>query len=159
MKTKEINISVLSCSEAELSAEQQALVNRAKENTERAYCPYSHFHVGAAALLANGVVIDGANQENAAYPSGLCAERTALFAAGVQYPDVPVVKLAVACWTNGEFLTEPGSPCCGCRQVMVETEERGKQPMEVILYGTDETLVLKSAKDLVPLSFDSSVLN
>lgn len=158
MKQIEINTVVGAYSYEELDPQRKALVDRAKDNTARAYCPHSHFHVGAAALLANGVVIDGANQENVAYPSGLCAERTALFAAGVQYPDVPVVALAIACYTHGEFLTVPGSPCGACRQVMVETEERGGRPIEVLLYGQNETWVIPSAKALMPLSFDGSVL-
>lgn len=137
----------------ELDEEQRALVTVAKEQTKNSYCPYSHFHVGAAAALANGEIIRGSNQENAAYPSGLCAERTALFAAGAQYPDVPVRKLAIACFTGGHFTKEPGSPCGACRQVMVETEHRYDGKMEVLLYGEDETFVFESAADLLPLIF------
>lgn len=159
MKKVEISTQYTSCQYDELTAEQKMLVNRAKANTKRSYSPYSHFSVGAALLLANGQVVDGANQENAAYPSGLCAERTALFAAGALYPDVPVVALAVACYTHGAFLPNPGSPCGGCRQVMIETEERGGKPMQVLLYGENETWVLDSAKSLMPLSFDGSVLD
>ena len=142
----------------ELSDEQREVVNIAKEQTANSYCPYSGFHVGAAAKLANGLVIRGANQENAAYPSGLCAERTALFAAGAQYPDVPVERLAIACFTDGHFTKEPGSPCGACRQVMVETEHRYEGKMEVLLYGENETLVFESAADLLPLIFVSENL-
>ena len=106
----------------ELTEEQREILTIAKEQTKHSYCPYSHFHVGAAAKLANGVIIRGCNQENAAYPSGLCAERSALFAAGAQYPAEPVNKLAIACFTDGHFTKEPGSPCGACRQVMIETE-------------------------------------
>lgn len=137
----------------ELSAEQQALIQVAKEQTNHSYCPYSHFHVGAAALLGNGEIIRGCNQENAAYPSGLCAERSALFAAGAQYPDQPVVRLAIACFTGGHFTKEPGSPCGACRQVMTETEHRYGGKMEVLLYGENETFVFSSAADLLPLVF------
>ncbi|MBR7153865.1 MAG: cytidine deaminase, partial [Paludibacteraceae bacterium] len=122
------------------------------------YCPYSHFHVGAAAKLANGIVMRGSNQENAAYPSGLCAERTALFAAGAQYPEQPVTKLAIACFTGGHFTKEPGSPCGACRQVMLETEHRYGGKMEVLLYGEEETYVFESAADLLPLIFVSENL-
>lgn len=138
---------------AELSPTQRELVDIAKEQTGASYSPYSQFAVGAAARLANGVIIRGANQENAAYPSGICAERSCLWAAGAQYPDQPVMELAIACYHRGEFLKNPGSPCGACRQVMVETEHRYQQPMEVILYGEDECYVLKSAADLLPLVF------
>ncbi|MBO5553364.1 MAG: cytidine deaminase [Paludibacteraceae bacterium] len=153
MKTYEIKCPVTVCGWDELSDEQRALVTKAKEQTDRSYCPYSGFHVGAAAELQNGTVVLGCNQENAAYPSGLCAERTALFAAGAQFPEQPVVRLAIACFTGGHFTAEPGSPCGGCRQVMIETEDRYKQPMEVILYGEKESYVFRSATDLMPLYF------
>lgn len=142
----------------ELSEEQQSLVNMAKEQTRHSYCPYSHFHVGAAAQLASGVVVPGCNQENAAYPSGLCAERSALFAAGAQYPDQSVQKLAIACFTDGHFTAQPGAPCGACRQVMTETEHRYGNKMEVLLYGEKETYVFESAADLLPLIFVSDNL-
>ena len=137
----------------ELTDEQRAVIETAKEQTKHSYCPYSHFHVGAAAKLGNGVIVRGANQENAAYPSGLCAERSALFAAGAQYPDQAVTKLAIACFTGGHFTKEPGAPCGGCRQVMLETEHRYGGKMEVLLYGEEETYVFESAADLLPLTF------
>ena len=135
----------------ELTDEQREVLTIAKEQTKHSYCPYSQFHVGAAAKLANGVIIPGCNQENAAYPSGLCAERTALFAAGAQYPEQPVTKLAIACFTDGHFTKEPGSPCGACRQVMLETEHRYGGKMEVLLYGEDAIYVFESAADLLPL--------
>lgn len=159
MKQVTIQTTMQVCTNDELSAEQKALVEVAKEQTERSYCPYSHYHVGAALLLENGEIIRGCNQENAAYPSGLCAERSALFAAGAQYPDVPVLKLVIACYTNGRFTEEPGSPCGACRQVMVETEHRYGKPLEVILYGEKESFVFASAADLMPLTFVSESLN
>ena len=137
----------------ELNDEQREVVAVAKEQTQNSYCPYSGFHVGAAAKLANGVIMRGANQENAAYPSGLCAERTAVFAAGAQYPEEAVTKLAIACYTDGHFTKEPGSPCGACRQVMLETEHRYDGKMEVLLYGEDEIFVFESAADLLPLIF------
>lgn len=157
---KEINLTstMRSYSWDELSDEQRELVNVAKEQVRRSYCPYSHFHVGAAAKLSNGVVIRGCNQENAAYPSGLCAERSALFAAGAQYPEEPVTKLAIACYTGGHFTKEPGSPCGACRQVMLETEHRYGGKMEVLLYGDECTYVFESAADLLPLTFVSENL-
>ena len=143
----------------ELTDEQRAIIEVAKEQTKHSYCPYSHFHVGAAAKLSNGVVIRGCNQENAAYPSGLCAERSALFAAGAQYPDQEVVQLAIACFTGGHFTKEPGSPCGACRQVMTETEHRYGGKMEVLLYGDEETFMFDSAADLLPLIFVSESLH
>jgi len=143
----------------ELTEEQRKVVSVAKEQTEHSYCPYSGFHVGAGALLANGTIVRGANQENAAYPIGLCAERTALFAAGAQYPEQPVTKLAIACFTDGHFTKEPGAPCGACRQVMLETEQRYGDKMEVLLYGEEATYVFESAADLLPLIFVKENLN
>ena len=158
MKEYQLTARMRSYQWEELSEEQRAVVSIAKEQTKHSYCPYSHFHVGAAAKLANGVIIRGSNQENAAYPSGLCAERTALFAAGAQYPDEPVTMLAIACFTDGHFTAEPGAPCGACRQVMLETEHRYGGKMEVLLFGENETFVFDSAADLLPLIFVSENL-
>ena len=158
MKDKIISTTVHIYRWDELDEGQQELVNTAKQMTEQAYCPYSRFSVGAAARLKNGMIVKGSNQENAAYPSGLCAERSALFAAGAQYPEQPVEKLAIACFTDGHFTKEPGSPCGACRQVMIETEHRYGGKMEVLLYGEDETFVFDSAADLLPLIFVSENL-
>ena len=158
MKEYQLTMKMRSCEWNELSEEQRALVEIAKEQTKHSYCPYSGFHVGAAAKLGNGIVIPGCNQENAAYPSGLCAERTALFAAGAQYPEEPVKMLAIACYTDGHFTSEPGAPCGACRQVMLETEHRYGGKMQVLLYGEDGTYVIDSAADLLPLIFVSENL-
>ena len=116
MKELELKSVIKVCDIKELNAEERHLVELAIEATSRSYAPYSKFHVGAAVRLDNGVEIIGCNQENAAYPSGLCAERTALFAAGAQYPDVPVRMLAIAArGTNGELEEEPVGPCGSCR--------------------------------------------
>ena len=139
---------------SELTETDRQLIDMAIEGTNRSYAPYSHFHVGAALLLKNGVIVPGCNQENAAFPSGLCAERSALFAAGAQYPDQPVMMLAIAVRNSkGEFLAEPASPCGPCRQVLIETETRFKQPVRILLYGTDHTYVMDGIKELMPLSF------
>jgi len=158
MKEYQLTAKMRAYSWDELTDEQRAVLRVAKEQTEHSYCPYSGFHVGAAVLLANGEVMRGANQENAAYPSGLCAERVALFAAGAQYPEQPVTKLAIACYTDGHFTKEPGSPCGACRQVMLETEHRYGNKMEVLLFGEDATYVFESAADLLPLIFVSENL-
>ena len=145
--------------EGELNEIEQKLVAATKEATFRSYAPYSRFHVGAAVLLANGEIITGNNQENCAYPSGLCAERTTLFYANARYPDVPVKMLCIAARdTSGEFTKDPISPCGGCRQVMLETEHRFGIPMQVMLYGTNGTYFVNSARDLMPVGFDSSSL-
>jgi cytidine deaminase len=139
---------------SELTDAERQLIDVAKESTFNSYAPYSHFHVGAALLLKNGTIVPGCNQENAAFPSGLCAERSAIFAAGAQYPDQPVMMLAIAVRNSkGEFLEEPASPCGSCRQVIIETETRFKQPVRILLYGTKYTYVMDGIKQLMPLSF------
>lgn len=153
MKELILQTQVTTCQLDELVPSLRELVERAKAMTQNAYCPYSHFHVGAAALLADGQMITGSNQENAAYPSGLCAERTTLFAANANNPNTPVTALAIACYTNGHFSEQAISPCGACRQVMLETEHRFGVPMKVILYGEKMCYVFNSAADLLPLNF------
>lgn len=128
----------------ELSDADRQLMDAAREATQRSYAPYSHFSVGAAARLANGTVVTGTNQENAAYPSGLCAERTTLFYANSQYPDQAVETLAIAARNERDFLDDPIPPCGACRQVMLETEKRFKQPMRILLFGKKGIYEMKS---------------
>ena len=150
----ELKTVIKSCQPLELSPEEQHLLSLAIEATSHSYAPYSHFSVGAAVRLANGVEFTGSNQENAAFPSGLCAERTALFYAGSQYPNEPVTMLAIAArGTDGQLLEQPVSPCGGCRQVIIETETRSRRPIRILLYGIRETYVLDGIKSLMPLSF------
>ena len=159
MKQLDIHTTIKIYSPDELSAEEQQLVEAAKKATTRSYAPYSHFHVGAAALLANGEIISGTNQENAAYPSGICAERTTLFYANSQHPQEAVKALAIAARTSeGHWTETPISPCGACRQVMTETENRYGKPMKVLLCSTREVFVIESAKDLLPVSFGSEDL-
>lgn len=153
MKDKIISTTVHVFRWDELNDGQRSLLEAAKQMTQQAYCPYSRFSVGAAALLQDGTVVRGSNQENAAYPSGLCAERTTLFAANANYPDMPVVALAIACRKPSGFTLQPGSPCGGCRQVMIETEHRYGVPIEVMLYGENEVYVFDRASDLLPYGF------
>mgnify|MGYP005609579241 FL=1 len=153
MKQLTLQTNVTVCQLEELSPVLRELVETAKAKTQDAYCPYSHYHVGAAALLSDGQVITGSNQENAAYPSGLCAERTTLFAANANNPHTPVEALAIACYTNGHFTKDAASPCGACRQVMLETEHRFGKNMKVILYGEDNCYVFERAADLLPLNF------
>lgn len=138
----------------ELPEEERTLVEQAIEATNRSYTPYSHFHVGAALRLGNGITFIGCNQENAAFPAGICAERSAIFAAGAQYPDEPVTMLAIAARnTKGELQDEPVSPCGTCRQVIIETETRFNHPVRLLLYGRKKIYVIDSIKQLMPLSF------
>ena len=154
MKELEIRPQIWEVQMDELTAEERSLVELAQEGTNRSYSPYSHFHVGAALKLQNGVTFIGCNQENAAFPSGICAERSALFAAGAQYPDQPVVMLAIAARNEeGVFTEHPVSPCGPCRQVLIETETRFHHPVRILLYGQRCVYVVDSIKQLMPLSF------
>lgn len=152
----EINIEVRHYDE--LAEEDRQLIDAAREATQRSYAPYSHFSVGAAALLENGVVVTGTNQENAAYPSGLCAERTTLFYANSQYPDQAVKTLAIAARTESDFLDTPIPPCGACRQVLLETEKRYGKPMRILLYSKSDIYILNGVGGLLPLSFDGDYL-
>ena len=158
MRKDRIETTITACSLHELSPRERLLCEAAYEVTKNAYAPYSQFNVGAAVLLANGQIITGSNQENAAYPSGLCAERVALFYASSHYPGIPVELLAVTAITAGKQV-ERISPCGGCRQVMKEVENRYKQPVRLLLIGREEILCLDSAEDLLPLSFGESDLS
>ena len=149
----------LVCSYDELTAQDRHLVDAAKLATQRSYAPYSRFNVGAAALLTDGTVITGTNQENAAYPSGLCAERTTLFYAGSSHPDKAVAALAIAAYTDGAFTPTPIAPCGACRQVMLETEQRGGTPIRILLYGTQGIYIIEGGtRELLPFTFDASFL-
>lgn len=142
-------------SASEMSPEDQQLVSAALEARFGSYSPYSHFQVGAALRLADGTIVKGANQENAAYPSGLCAERTALFAAGANYPDVPIRSIAIVACNNGTLLDDPASPCGSCRQVMAESQKRAGAPISVILIGAKRIWKFDSVDDVLPFIFDS----
>ena len=159
MKELNIEIAVKIYDYEELDAADRELMDAAREATNRSYAPYSHFSVGAAARLANGIVVTGTNQENAAYPSGLCAERTTLFYANSQHPDQAVTTLAIAARNeHNEFLESPIPPCGACRQVMSETEQRYNKPMKVLLCGKEEAYLVPSATALLPFCFSKSDL-
>lgn len=147
------------CSYDELSGADKAVVDAARAATANSYAVYSNFSVGAAVRLGNGTVVSGSNQENAAYPSGLCAERTTLFWANSQYPKEPVEVLAIAARSAQGELEFPITPCGACRQVMLETEKRFGNKMKIILYGTRQCYVIDDGvRALLPLSFDSDSL-
>lgn len=159
MKRIEKKLVIVQKELSELDAQELELLEAAKEATHRSYVPYSNFHVGAAVRLDDGSIVAGSNQENCAYPSGLCAERTALFSANSNYPDKAVTALCIAARDiHGEFTELPVAPCGACRQVMVETESRYKTPIKIMLYGTKGTYFIDSAKDLLPVDFDASFL-
>ncbi|MBO4811787.1 MAG: cytidine deaminase [Prevotella sp.] len=154
MKDLKLKVQIKECQMDELSDAERSLIDMAIDSTAHSYAPYSHFHVGAALLLADGTLLPGCNQENAAFPSGLCAERSALFAAGAQHPDVPPVMLAIAARdTQGELTDEPVSPCGPCRQVLIETETRYGRKLRILLYGKKKVFVMDGISNLMPLSF------
>lgn len=129
------------------------LIECAKKISCCAYAPYSKFKVGAAVLLTNGQIVTGTNQENAAYPSGLCAERTALFYANTQYPDIPVEAIAIVGQSNNNFTDTICSPCGSCRQVLLEVEQRFNHPIRIIMCAANHIYEASSIQDLLPLSF------
>ena len=141
-------------SQDELQTDDLMLVKAAQDATGGSWSPYSGFKVGAALLLDDGTIVTGSNQENAAYPSGLCAERTALFAAGHSYPGKAVTALAIAARNDKGFTAQPITPCGACRQVLAETEQRGGRPIRYILYGTEGTMIIEGGTDtLLPFCF------
>lgn len=156
MKNIEITAHVEQLSREELSGTECALVDMACQSTYRSYAPYSHFRVGAAILLDNGEIVCGANQENVAFPSGLCAERTAAFYAHAQHPEQKFTMLAIAArGVDAEFLAEPISPCGACRQSLLQYELLAGRSVPVLLVGRDYIYRLPSIRSLLPLAFTS----
>ena len=144
---------------SELNEEDKYLMNKAIEARGKAYAPYSKFSVGAALLLDNGVIVLGNNQENAAYPSGMCAERVAIWRAGSEYPDMKVLKLAISASSSNSKVDKPVGPCGACRQSLSEYEIKQKQPFPILFMGeVGEIIKTDSLDALLPFSFDSSYL-
>ncbi len=158
MKEKKLTLHIRQYTFDELDETAKMLVERAREAAGDAYAPYSDFRVGTALLLENGTVITGNNQENAAYPSGLCAERVAVFYAGARYPDVAIVALALTARRPEGFTVEPAYPCGACRQVLLEAENRSGKPIRLIMAGRNHADVVDSVKELLPVSFDKRFL-
>lgn len=162
MKEFEITIKAHECSLGELPDADRELVEAARQSTRRSYAPYSRFHVGAAIRMADGSIHCGSNQENAAYPSGICAERTAAFHASSENPGMAMKKIAIAAWTRLHsapdtdwelcFQKLPISPCGACRQALLEYESL-HGPIEVMLYGRDKTVIFPSVASLLPYCF------
>lgn len=142
-----------------LDPESRMLMEKALEALPSAYAPYSKFRVATALLLEDGIVVTGTNQENAAYPAGMCAERVALFTVASQHPGKKIVKLLVLAKLDGESEIAPASSCGPCRQVMLEFEERQGQPIEIIMQSQDHLWVkAASAASLLPFCFSNSSL-
>lgn len=139
----------------EMTPEDRELVGAAIEAMSGAYAPYSHFHVGAAVRLSNGQIVKGANQENAAFPSGLCAERTAMFAASSRYPDKDMLSIAIAGGVLGKLGTSPATPCGACRQVMAQYQAKSGKPMSVIMVADGLIWKFDRVDDILPLIFNS----
>jgi len=159
MQEKKIELSFISAHLGELSDEEQQLVVNAKSALRTAYAPYSGFLVGASVLLENGEVINGSNQENVAYPSGLCAERVALFYAGAKFPNIKINTIAVSVLSKNFEVSDVISPCGACRQVMAEYEDKQDKAIKVILHSpTDEVLIANRVEDLLPFMFKSPLL-
>ena len=139
----------------ELEAKDKELAEAAIEATIGSYAPYSNFNVGAAVMLEGNEIIKGSNQENAAFPSGICAERTALFYASASRPGVPMKAIAIAAMQNGELCQNPVTPCGACRQVMSQYQLKSGIPMNIILIGSEKIWKFTKVEDLLPFIFDS----
>lgn len=158
MEAKNLNTTIYVANMDELDNDDRVLVKSAIEATNRSYAPYSNFNVGAAVRLDNGIILPGCNQENAAFGVTLCAERTALFSAGAQYPDAKVEAIAIAAKNADGLLEEPIPPCGTCRQAMVETEKRSGRKLRILLYGTKHVYIIDGIGCLLPLTFSDEQL-
>lgn len=143
----------------ELHTSDRRLLEKAIAARKNAYAPYSNFQVGAAVLMENGEVVIGNNQENASYPSGLCAERVAVFQAGALYPGVAILSIAISAASNNYVLDKPAGPCGNCRQAIMEYEIKQKSPIALLLQGQEGAVYkCSSLKDILPLAFGNSFL-
>ena len=159
MKQINIHSTITILTEQELTAIELDLKNQAFEARSKAYAPYSKFTVGAAILLDNGVVVKGSNQENAAYPSGLCAERVAIYYAGANYPDAKIVKMFITASPQDRDLELPIPPCGSCRQAIAEYEFKQDIPIEIFFMGAKGDIYKSdSLKNLLPFVFDKNHL-
>jgi len=160
VKENKITISYTEYSDSsELSAEERALLDDATEAIKTSYAPYSQFRVGAAVLLESGKVVKGSNQENTAYPSGLCAERVAIFAAKAKYPNEKIRAIAVTAQTSNFEVDKPITPCGACRQVIAETEKRQKSKLKILMKGHSGPIIsVDGVEILLPLMFHEEKL-
>ena len=156
MTSKEIKIAYREYGNIDqLEPKDKELAQAAIEALSGSYAPYSNFNVGAAVRMEDGEIVKGANQENAAYPSGLCAERTALFYASASRPDKAIISIAIVAGQKGVLCATPATPCGACRQVMAQYQLKGGKPMSVILVGAEKVWMFDKVDDLLPLIFDS----
>ena len=159
MKEEKIELTFTRAKLEELSQSEQDLIANTQHAFSNAYAPYSGFLVGASVLLENGEIINGSNQENAAYPSGLCAERVALFYAGAKYPEVAIKTIAISAKSKTFEIDDVVSPCGACRQVMAEYQQKQGQDIRLLLHSpNDEVLIANSVTDLLPFMFNSEKL-
>jgi len=160
MKKKQIGFELLVFDDVkELSQNDQKLLIEAEKARENAYAPYSRFKVGAAVLLENGEVVIGNNQENASYPSGLCAERVAIFQAGAKFPGVLVKAVAITVKSMEHVVNQPAAPCGNCRQALMEYEHKQQSPIRVLFRGEKGPIyICASIQDILPLAFNNSFL-
>ena len=160
MKIREINIQIEEYNDASLLNEsERALLKHAQDAIKGSYAPYSEFHVGAAVLLENGEIIKGSNQENAAYPSGLCAERVAIFHAKSKYPELKVKAIAITASSENFITKSPITPCGACRQVIAETESRQHEKVRIVMKGQEGIIqVVNGIENLLPLMFKEDQL-
>ena len=159
MKEEKIELIFTRAKLEELSQSEQDLIANTQHAFSNAYAPYSGFLVGASILLENGKIINGSNQENAAYPSGLCAERVALFYAGAKYPEVAIKTIAISAKSKTFEIDDVVSPCGACRQVMAEYQQKQGQDIRLLLHSpNDEVLIANSVTDLLPFMFNSEKL-
>ena len=156
MTEKEIRIVYTEYSSLEeLNPEDRELAEAAVDAMGGAYAPYSHFHVGAAVRLSDGRIVRGANQENAAFPSGLCAERTAMFAASAQFPGKDMLSIAIAGGPLGRLGPNPAAPCGACRQVMAQYQAKSGKPMSVLFVASGKILKFNRVDDILPFIFNN----
>lgn len=154
MKRLDIVTPILSVDYSELTPMQQKLVDLARQATTRSYAPYSRFSVGAAIELDNGEIVTGSNQENAAFPSSTCAERTACYYAHATYPDARFKTIAIAAvGTDSKEIPNPIAPCGACRQALLEYEKLAGDKVTVILCGSKAIYIIPSVTSLLPVSF------
>ncbi len=156
MITKKLEINYIEYNSIEeLSAEDRELMEKAIEALDGSYAPYSDFNVAAAVRLSDGTIVTGANQENIAYPSGLCAERTAIFAAHAQFPQQDISAIAIVSSQEDKLLPTPIAPCGACRQVMAESQMRAGKPLRLLLGGSGKVVEFSSIEGILPYIFNN----
>jgi len=159
MEEFKLTIKGISLTQSELNDSDKEILNQAEEAAKNAYAPYSQFYVGAALRLKNGIIVLGTNQENVAYPSGLCAERVAIFSASTNHPNEPIESMAITVNTTKSSIIDPLSPCGNCRQVIMEYQHKQQSPIRLILASqSDKVWIFEDAAALLPFGFEADYL-